>query len=91
MKDLKTKRDTFKQAFDDFMHREHQDDWCPKDDQLLREIAITYIEITCGIDGEPVLEEVLKVAKVLASGLWSKFSDFLEETNLDEFETKYER
>ena len=81
MKDLKTKRDTFKQAFNDFMNRDGYDMdhcWGPEDDQILKDIAIVYIEFLSGIHGEPVLDEIMKIAQTLGEAVWSKLGDHLD-------------
>jgi len=74
----KARRETFRRQFAAFMDRKEVDDWSPEDEAMLREIAITYIEFQAGIDGEPVLDEILKVAKTLGAAKWSKLGDYLK-------------
>ncbi len=76
---LEEKRKLFQKQFEEFMKRDHHDDWGPEDDAILRHIAIVYIEFQSGISGEPVLEEIMKIAKTLGAGLWSRFGDYLKD------------
>ena len=82
MTTLEEKRELFQKQFEEFMNRDSYDMdhcWEPEDDAILKHIAITYIEFQSGISGEPILEEVMKVAKTLGEGLWSRFGDYLKE------------
>jgi len=98
---LDEKRKRFKREFDLFMNRDEfykinpdgstseipgVTSWGPEDDQLLKEVAITYIEFVSGIDGEPVLDEIMHIAKKIGQGLWGKLGDYLESRDDGEYE-----
>lgn len=78
----KARRETFRRQFAAFMDRTHHDGWSKEDDDVLREIAVTYFEFVTGLDGEPIVEEVFneveKAAKKLGSAYYSKLGDYLK-------------
>ena len=57
---LNNKRKRFQREFKNFMERGHHDDWSEEDDQLLREVTITYIEMVTGEHGAPLIDSLVE-------------------------------
>ena len=77
--ELERKRNTVKQAFEDFLNRPSVHDWNIEDDRILYDIITTGLEIFTGHDGKEIFRDVMTQAHALAR--YRKLAEYLEGGN----------